>query len=94
MRRKCHESIYHSAVSRYFEHQHLVKKGKNVVHLTQDKLESGSDLEKTVFGLVTCPVQSALESNEVNSWNVDSDVTCNISNNKQSFLEFHTPERP
>ena len=94
MRRKCPENIYHSAVSRYSEHQHLVKKGKNVVHLTQDKLENESDLEQIVFGLVTSPVQLAVKSNEVNSWIVDSDATCSISNNKQSFLEFHTPERP
>ena len=70
------------------------QKAKNIVRLTQGELESGIDLEQIVFGLVTCPVQSAVESNEVNSWNVDSDATCNISNNKQSFLEFHIPKRP
>ena len=35
-------------------------KGKKVVHLTQDELESGSDSEQTVVGLVTSHLLSAV----------------------------------
>ena len=48
--------MHHSAIPRYSEHQHPFKKGKNVVHLTQDVLETGSDSEQTEVGLVTCHV--------------------------------------
>ena len=62
--------------------------------MTQDELESESDSEHNVVGLVTCHVLSAVEFNEANSWIVDSGATCYICNNKQSFLEFHSSERP
>lgn len=93
IRRNCPENMHHQAERRYSEHRLPVKKGKNVVHLTQDEQESGCDSE-TVVGLVTCHVLSAVESNEVNSWIVDSGATCHICNNKQSFLEFHSSKRP
>ena len=94
IRRNCPENMYSSAAPKSFEHRNLVKKGRNVVHLTRDELESESDSEHTVVGLVTCHVLSAVESNEANSWIVDSGATCHICNNKQSFLEFHSSERP
>ena len=56
--------MHHPAVPRYSEHRNPVKKGKNVVHLTQDELESGNDLKQTVVGLVMYHVLSAVECKE------------------------------
>ena len=60
--------------------------------MTQDKLESDSDSEQNVIGLVTCHVLSAVD--KADSWIIDSGATCHICNNRQSFLEFYSLERP
>ena len=73
--------MHHSAVPRYSKHQHSVKKGKSIVHLTQDELESGSGSEQIIVGLVMCHVL-AVECNEANSWIVDSGAPCHICCNK------------
>lgn len=51
-------------------------------------------IPKIVAGLVMYHLLSAVESNEVNRWIVGLDATCHIYNNKHTFLEFHSPERP
>lgn len=91
IRRNCPENMYSSAAPRSFE-RNPVRKGKNAVYLTRDELESESDSERNVIGLVTCHVFSAVEFNQTDSWIVDSGATCDICNNKQSFLEFHSLE--
>ena len=88
IRKNCPENMYPSPVPRPSEHRNPIRKGKKVVHLTRDKLESDSDPEQNVIGLVTCHVLSAVD--EADSWIIDSGATCHICNNRQSFLEFHS----
>ena len=45
-----------------------------------------------MIGLVTCHVLSAVD--EADSWIIDSCATYHICNDRQSFLEFHSLERP
>ena len=92
IRKNCPENMYPSPVPRPSDHQNPIRKGKKVVHLTRDKLKSDSDPEQNVIGLVTCHVLSAVD--EADSWIIDSGATCHICNNRQSFLEFHSLERP
>jgi len=46
--------MYSSAAPKSTEHRNLVKKGRNVVHKTQGELQSESNSEHNVIGLVTC----------------------------------------
>ena len=69
----------------------LSQKEKNIVHLTQGELGSGSDSEQTVVDLVTYHVLSTVECIAGLLMQVQP---INICNNKQLFLEFHSSERP
>ena len=61
IQRNCPENMYPSPAPRPSEHRNPVRKGKKVVHLTRDKLESDSDSQQNVIGLVTCHVLSAVD---------------------------------
>ena len=98
IQRNCPERIRYSAEPRSFEYQRPIRKWnkgvKNEVHQIRDKWESGSDSERNAIGLVTSHALSTLECSEADSWIVDSGATCHICNDRQSFTDFHTLEKP
>ena len=49
---------------------------------------------RIVIGLVTRQVLSAVDTNETDSWIVDSGATCHIYNDRQSFVNFHLLRKP
>ena len=92
IQRNCPERTRFSAESEYRKPFRKGRKGvKNEVNHTR---ENGTDSEENVIGLVTYHVLSAVETNETDSWIIDSGATCHICNNRQSFVNFHTLEKP
>ena len=67
---------------------------KNEVHQTRVEWRSNSDSQSDVIGLVTRQVLSAVDTNEADSWIIDSGATCHICNDRQSFVNFHPLRKP
>ena len=102
IQRNCPKCIQFSAESNSLKYWKQFTKGrkgvKNEVTHTRENVthtrENGRDSEQNVIGVVTCHVLSAVETNEADSWIIDSGATCHICNNRQSFVNFHTLEKP
>ena len=62
------------------------------MHQTRDEWESESNTERG--GLVTSHALSTVECSETDSWIIDSGATCHICNDRRSFTDFYTLEKP
>ena len=98
IQRYCPERIRYLAEPRSFEYRKSNRqwnKGKrNEVHQTRDKWESESDSERNITGLVMSHALSTVECSETDSWIIDSGATSHICNDRRSFTDFHTLEKP
>ena len=71
------------------------KKGvKNDVQKNQLECSNSSDSEYNEIGLVVCQILLAVDSSKADSWIVNSGVTRHIYNDRRSFVEIHTLNKP